>query len=374
MKTNLQYFIYYLWGRILLWFCTEYIFIQTNFFSFIQDYWRYLIIVSISYISYCYLIKEEEKKYKEIQKILFIWNIYLFLHIFFRPLLNIEAALFLVLAICIFIIWNTKQLKKSIKIPIQICLGIISGCIIISWIFYLYPDPPDKIWFISQQTTQLTTISEKDIPKYQSYITITNLDNKREQEIQIREGTNKYLTNNNIEIKYISQTIENSGHVYLLFPNSEIIEILPQSLLQISDNTIQIKNWWILTFDTFFDSKISTQWQTSTWEQITYEEIIQNYKENYINHLKEQIWFSFTSTIVARTINKTALSLLSKLFPGFFSQNLKNYYAFEEYFQEENNLIFSEKYKISQEYTSTTNLWEIIKNNSKIWKQNLNIF
>ncbi|MDR0369180.1 MAG: hypothetical protein LBH96_01195 [Candidatus Peribacteria bacterium] len=50
------------------------------------------------------------------------------------------------------------------------------------------------------------------------------------------------MINSAMEIKYISQTRENSGHIYVLFPNSEVIEILPQSFLQISDNNIQIKN------------------------------------------------------------------------------------------------------------------------------------
>jgi hypothetical protein len=72
------------------------------------------------------------------------------------------------------------------------------------------------------------------------------------------------------------------------------------------------------------------------------------------------------STDIVRTINKKALSILSNIFPAFFSQNLKNYHAFEQYFQTQSSIISSEKYTISNENTSTPNLREILKTNTNI--------
>jgi len=372
-KHNIQYLIYYVCGRIFLRCCTQYIFPLSNFLSFIQQYRRYLIIISISYRSYCSLLTEHEKKYQQIRQAIAIGNLYLFLHIFFRPLLNIEPALFLLLGFCIFILRNTRNLPKKIKLPLQIILWILSFFILISGMFYLYPEQPDIKGFINLQNTQLIIISDQNVPKHQTYIALTNLENLKTQEIQIWTGNHKYSLNTNSEIKYLSQTTQNPEQIYLLFPDSTLIQISPQSLIQLSEKQAHITNGIVYTYTPFFETNIDIQWNSQIGHQTIYQEITRHYQQNFINHLKEQIWPIFTNTSIARTINKTALSFLSKLFPWFFSQNVKNYYAFEQYFQTQQS-ISTEKYNISDQNQTPPNFRKTFKKNQNLWKSNLNIF
>jgi hypothetical protein len=81
-----------------------------------------------------------------------------------------------------------------------------------------------------------------------------------------------------------------------------------------------------------------------------------------------------------QAINKSVLQFLSKTFPGFFSQNLRNYEQFEYYFNifsPQQSTITTEKYTISKtidENSDSPSLFQQIKNNIQISLPNLRVF
>jgi hypothetical protein len=109
-KSSLRFLLYYLAARVILALLTTYIFPEMGVWGFLQEYRRYVIIVSVSYFFYGYFIDEEEKKFFYIRNLLLYGNVYLALHIFLRPLLNIEPALFLLLACIVVGIRYVSQL------------------------------------------------------------------------------------------------------------------------------------------------------------------------------------------------------------------------------------------------------------------------
>jgi hypothetical protein len=74
-------------------------------------------LVSISYFTYNYFYGYEEKKYLYLRRFLLLGNVYLSLHLFFRPLLHIEPALFLLLGVIILLMWYISQLYMKYKWP-----------------------------------------------------------------------------------------------------------------------------------------------------------------------------------------------------------------------------------------------------------------
>ena len=96
---------------------------KESFVDFLLRYWLLWLILSVSYFYYYSIEYETDKKYETIRNILIYWNIYLLAHIFFRPLLNIEHALFVLLWLILVWLWRTTKMKtnriKTNKIPIK---------------------------------------------------------------------------------------------------------------------------------------------------------------------------------------------------------------------------------------------------------------
>ncbi|MBO7504993.1 hypothetical protein J6T66_02300 [bacterium] len=55
------------------------------------------MVASVSYYYYYSIQYEPDKKYELIRKVVLYGNVYLFAHVFFRPLLNISDELFVLL-------------------------------------------------------------------------------------------------------------------------------------------------------------------------------------------------------------------------------------------------------------------------------------
>jgi hypothetical protein len=112
-------------------------------------------------------------------------------------------------------------------------------------------------------------------------------------------------------------------------------------------------------------------------EKETYENTTVFYRNNLKSYLIQQIGSPLLVNPTIQTINKTVLSLLTKAFPGFFSQNIKNYETFHYYFNlitPETTTIHTNKYSLSETKNPDFNLRESIKNNIKLALPNLRIF
>jgi hypothetical protein len=110
--------------------------------------------------------------------------------------------------------------------------------------------------------------------------------------------------------------------------------------------------------------------------QETYEHITSFYRIAFKSYLVEQIGSLFIASPIMQQINKAVLTLLSKVFPGFFSHNLDNYYQFQTYFSfvSVSEPFPTTKYTISQTIESDFNLRESIKKNVQLSLPNLRIF
>jgi hypothetical protein len=110
----------------------------------------------------------------------------------------------------------------------------------------------------------------------------------------------------------------------------------------------------------------------------TYQTITLPYRINLQSYLTEQILSPLYQNPTIQQINKTILHFLSKIFPGFFSQNLKNYEQFAYYFSLFNQsqpLFTTEKYFISETLnTNETNLFQQLKNNIQLSLPSLKTF
>ena len=115
---------------ILLWLFIVFV-KEESFVDFILKYRLYLLIVSVSYFYYYSIQYEPDKKYKLIRNVLIWGNVYLFLHIFFRPLLNISHQLFVLLWLIFLWLWRCSKLKSRWKYLLQIIGWIFSFFILI---------------------------------------------------------------------------------------------------------------------------------------------------------------------------------------------------------------------------------------------------
>ena len=81
---------------VLVW-CFVVFVMNSSFVDFLLKYWLYFLIVSVSYFYYYSIQYDPDDKSKLIRKVIIYGNLYLFGHIFFRPLLNISHQLFVLL-------------------------------------------------------------------------------------------------------------------------------------------------------------------------------------------------------------------------------------------------------------------------------------
>ena len=85
---------------ILVWvlICLFVVFVlEESFVDFLLKYRLYFLIVSVSYFYYYSIQYDPDKKFNLIRNVIIYGNLYLFAHVFFRPLLNISHELFVFL-------------------------------------------------------------------------------------------------------------------------------------------------------------------------------------------------------------------------------------------------------------------------------------
>ena len=371
-KSFTKYLLFYLLTRVILRALLSYIFPEIWFSQFCQNHRLYLIILSISYFFYCYYLDETEKKFEYLRNTLFIVNTYITLHIFFRPLLNIPSALFLVLGVILLLMRYIKNLHIKRKQILYLIGGVFSFLILISGLFYLYPDAPDTQGFIDKQKTQFLIHSPTNIKKQQAYLQIIDLQNSRTQERLFNNWTSLHNLPHSYQINYISTTTNNNFEAFIIFPNGSLLQILPQSIIQ-KDNSREYQSTNIKTFSAPRKNQTETYLPSAEnlleiWTE-QYREISDFYRENFETHLTQQMGGIIRTNSTIQKINQSVLSLLHRMFPGFFWQNIKNYQDFQYYFELFDNqeiIIDSSKYARSRQIQYQSNLFQQISNNIKI--------
>lgn len=377
-KKQLIQLLQFILARTLLWLFVIFV-MEESFIDFILKYRFYLLILSLSYFYYYSIEYEPDKKYKLIRNIIIYGNVYLFLHIFFRPLLNISHQLFILLWLIILWLWWTTTLNSRRKYLLQIIWGIFSFFILISWILYFYPDAPNVQWFLKNRNNEIMILWINDtVNKKDAYIRITNT--KGNEDFDIHPNFSKILSEN-AKISYPSLKERREEKVIIITPQWDLIQIFPQSEIQIEFEWKNLKkieklNWKIWFLSWIFESNIEIIWneRLSIDEEIWLIWIQETYKHDFISHLKNQISDSkinLANNTIMYNIDWIIVKLLAKMFPITFGKNLKNYKEFQNYLWELNNEIYLSRYTIKQwTWTSINSIWWNIKNNMNIWKNN----
>lgn len=385
-----RYFFYYLLARTALILLIIFIFPEIWIRNFLQSYRRYLLLISIAYFTYCYYLHEEEKKFQQLRSALLVFSLYLTLHVFFRPLLNIEPALFILLACIIGGLRYVSKLHIKIKRPFYLIGGIFSFLILISGVFYLYPDAPDVTGFQAQQQNQLLLIAPTTLPKKTAYLLLTDLTTHQQQNLFFQTGIQFIHLPATYQLNYISTSINNEAQAFIISSTADLLQILPQSTL-----TFQEKPYpEIWTFSYYPAPRTGEHkkpvspprvpnpesWVPTLESSITleaYEQVTAFYRIHFQSYLAQQIGSVFLTTPTIQQINKTVLFRLSKIFPGFLSQNIENYYQFEYYFSflnQQQTIIDIKKYTISNSINTNNNLFQQLKKNIQLSTPNLTTF
>ncbi len=354
---------------------------EESFVDFVLKYWLYFLIVSISYFYYYSIQYEPDKKYELIRNVLIYGNAYLFLHMFFRPQLNISHQLFVLLWLIALWVWWTTKLKTRWKYLLQIIGWIFSFFILISGMFYFYPDPPDIKWFLNSRNTQLRVLwVDEQIEKSDAYIKMGDL--KSSNDFVITSNFSKILFDS-VKISYPSLNKDRDERLVIIGPQWDLVWIFPQSEVdvQISWNILKsVKkiNWKVWFLSWIFDSDVEIFWSEkylSPEEQNWLEWAQDTYKYDVVSYLKSQISESkigLADNTIMYNIDGKIIKYLSKMFPVTFGDNLQNYNEFQKYFEW---LEWSEvdlgRFSMQQlTWESINSFWWGLKDNVDAWKDN----
>ena len=354
---------------------------EESFIDFILKYRFYLLIVSISYFYYYSIEYEPDKKYQFIRNVIIYGNVYLFLHIFFRPLLNISHQLFVLLWFITLWMWRTTTLRSRRKYLLQILWWIFSFFILISGMLYFYPEAPDIKWFLDSKHTELKiSWINNPITKREAYIKTTT--SKGNEDFEIIPNFGKILSEN-IKISYPSLKTNREEKITIINPQWDFIQIFPQSEIQIEFEWKNIKkieklNWKVWFLSWIFESNLELSWFESFLSQTEQERIEwsqSSYKHDLVSYLKNQVWESNirrANNTIMYNIDGIIIKFLAKLFPVTFSKNLNNYNEFQKYFNLiEGNEINLVRYNTTQlTWQSINSFWWTLRDNIDAWKNN----
>ena len=244
---------------VLIWLFVIFV-LEESFVDFLLKYRLYFLIVSISYFYYYSIQYEPDKKFELIRNVIIYGNLYLFAHIFFRPLLNISHELFVFLWLIVLWMWWTTRLTTRWRYLLQVLWCIFTFFILISWVFYLYPDEPDVEWFIKNKKYQISVSwIVEDVPKKDAYIQIVN--SRKADNFEIVPYFEKSL-NETCRILYPSLKKQRDEKVVIVTPYWDLFWIFPQSEVSLEFdgenlNTLSKLNWRIWYLSWVFASSVN---------------------------------------------------------------------------------------------------------------------
>lgn len=312
----------------------------------------YIAFLFISIIWWLTLYWNNNNKSKTIISIIFLINfVYL---VFLFSLSNI----WLNQLQWIFLIWFLLLWLVSTNLKNRIWNSIIILCILwisitmFSVLIPLYEEWPDFVWFENNFKTQFivyskaslntkTAVLEKDKREYKLLNWISNYDLK--------------IWWSWSEIIFKSDKHYQNSFWYILFKNKEIIQIYPQSAIQINkDFEIQIITWIIKYFPQEIKS-FSFTWNmvpSIMVDQENIDIILNRYNNELKKHILNKVWWDINKNKTILYISKKTLEILNKIFPKIFGKNLENFKMFDNYlnynFDQKNSLENFDQKKIQQ--------------------------
>lgn len=368
---------------VLVWLFVVFV-MEESFVDFLLKYRLYFLIVSVSYFYYYSIQYDLDKKSELIRKVIIYGNIYLFAHVFFRPLLNISHQLFVLLWLIILWIWWTTKLKTRRKYLLQILWWIFSFFIMISGVFYLYPEKPDVEWFIKNRKPQISILwIAESVPSKNAYIQIA--DSRRTDNFDITPYFVKSLVWD-CRISYPSLKWQRDEKIMVTTQYWDVIWLFPQSEIQLDfeeGNIVRVSklNWRIWFLSWVFDSSLIFDWELenlSSQQQEWIEWIQYQYKYDLVSHLKNQISgnnMSFANNTIMYNIDWKVIKFLARMFPATFTRNLNNYKEFQKYFDWTSSWEVSLGKYSSGKSSSFGSIWSSIKAGIKVWEWNTyNVF
>ena len=364
---------------VLLWLFVVFV-LEESFIGFILRYWLYLLIVSFSYFYYYSIEYEPDKKYELIRNVLIYGNLYLFLHIFFRPLLNISHQLFVLLWLIILWLWWTTKLISRWRYVLQVIWWIFVFFILISGMFYFYPEEPDIEWFLKVKSDEIRVLwVDSLVEKTDAYVHV--VDSRWANDFDIVPGFTKILSEN-VKISYPSLKSQRDEKLVIITSFWDLIRIFPQSEVQVEfdwNNLIWVSklNWKIWFLSWVFNSDVKVLWyeENLTQDQLDFINWAQSmYKSELVSYLKNQISDSKigrANNTIMYDIDGRIIRLLAKLFPISFGKNLRNYNEFQKYFGLADGWVDLGRYEMKQwTWWSITSVWWSVKGNMSVWKDN----
>jgi hypothetical protein len=175
--------------------------------------------------------------------------------------------------------WYLSKLHIKYKRPWYTIGSSSSFLILISGLFYLYPEKPDIEGFINQQQTQLIVTSPTTQPPRQAYIKVVNLETQTEKELFFQTGTQFFSVPNQYQLSYISNNSHNTAEIFLLFPDGNLLQLFPQSAIRFQEEIISEAGSFL---------EYNTIW-TENNNNDTYLSITHFYRKNFQTHLTQQI-------------------------------------------------------------------------------------
>jgi len=364
---------------VLLWLFVVFV-MEESFIDFILKYWLYLLIVSISYFYYYSIQYEPDKKFELIRNVIIYGNTYLFLHIFFRPLLNISHQLFVLLwLIILWLRWTTKLVSRW-KYLLQVLWWLFSLFILVSGMFYFYPEAPDIDWFLKWRNCEILVLwAEGKVNKNDAYLKMTNKMGNFDTEIV---PSFSRIISEDYKISYPSTTMQRNENVVIRSVQWDLVWLFPQSEIQLEFSWNNLKkisnlNWRIWFLSWVFEPSVEYVWdvQDLTPEQQERLEWIYNtYKYELVFYLKNQISdsnISWANNTIMYDIDGKIIGFLAKMFPVSFGKNLDNYNEFQKYFSRVDEWVDLGRYEMRQwSWWSVSFMWRNIKSNMNIWRNN----
>ena len=363
---------------VLVWAFVVFV-LKLSFIDVVLQYRVYFLIVSVSYFYYYSIQYETDKKYDFIRNIVIWGNAYLFAHLFFRPLLNISHELFVLLWLIILWLRGTTKMRSKRRGLLQIIWWIFIFFIIISGIFYLYPEAPDIDGFLQSRKNELFVMwIDKSVDKSDAYLQISGL--RKDSQFEIVPNFH-FVLMEDCKISYPSLKMDRDEKVTILTQNGEVMLILPQSEVQILFSWGKISkviqnNWKIRFLSGMFELSLEIDWdlEEPTPEDLEFmQKIFEWYQVDLVNYLKDQISdskISLAHNTVMYKIDWTIIRFLARMFPTTFGRNLRNYNAFQDYF----SLVQEDEIDLTRYDTEWR--WKIslkqffwnIRSNMELWK------
>ena len=370
----------YILAWVLVW-CFVVFVMEEPFVDFVLEYWLYFLIVSISYFYYYSIEYEPDKKFRLIRNVIIYGNVYLFAHIFFRPILNISHQLFVLLWLIVLWIWWSTKLQSRWRYLLQIVGWIFSFFILISGVFYLYPEAPDIKWFVETKWYHILVSGiDESVKKRDAYIQI--MSERRTDDYEIVPYLDKILEEN-CKITYPSMTTNRNEKVIIMTAYGDIFWIFPQSEIQLEFDEKELSkvsklDWRVWFLSWVFESSMEYIWDVEdlTQEQQEWMETQQYaYKYDLVSHLKKQISrgnMSLATNTIMRDVDGKLIGYLARMFPTTFGKNLRNYNEFQKYFGlvSEDKVVLGRYSSKQQSWWSMKSLWNNLRKNMGIGMEN----